>query len=43
MTDNESFLYGYITAALWSSLDEHDEPLDGTFDWGNLSPARPRQ
>ena len=33
----------YLTTALWSSLDDHDEPLDGQYDISDISERTVRQ
>ncbi len=36
---NSKFLESYIAAALWSSLDENDEPMDSKYSSSDLAPA----
>jgi hypothetical protein len=36
--EQEAFLNAYITAALWSSTDDHGEPLDDWHDADDLTP-----
>lgn len=36
--DNATFLRAYIVAALWSSTDEHGEPLDAVFSPDDVAP-----
>lgn len=35
--DARTFLNAYIAAALWSSTDDNDEPLDANYNAGDLS------
>ena len=35
--DFDSFLYAYIEAALWSSVDEDGEPIDDNYNIENMS------
>jgi len=37
--DDEDFTDGYITAALWSSTDDDDEPLDANYTEDDIDPA----
>lgn len=34
----DEFTRSYIETALWSSVDENGEPLDGLFDMGDIAP-----
>ena len=36
--DLDSFLAGYITCALWSSVNDDGEPLDGMYDETDIAP-----
>ncbi len=38
-TRNDRFLAGYISCALWSSMDDDDVPLDTNYGREDLSPA----
>jgi len=33
----ETFLQGYITAALWSSVDDTEDPMDSNYDASDIS------
>jgi hypothetical protein len=37
-TAPRNFIYGYLTAALWSSTDDEGEPLDAQFDTDDIAP-----
>lgn len=37
--DLEEFTRQYIVTALWSSLDDNDQPLDDQYDQSDLAPA----
>lgn len=37
MTKEDAFVRGYLEAALWTSLDENDHPLDVDFNIGDFS------
>ena len=30
--DNKAFLHGYLVAAIWTSVDDNDDPLDEIYD-----------
>ena len=34
----ENFVHGYLTCALWSSIDEHGEPLDAVYSVDDIAP-----
>lgn len=38
LSELDSFTRGYITTALWSSMDEAGKSLDETSDWSDLAP-----
>tara|TARA_R110000851_G_scaffold78774_1_gene173729 strand:+ start:864 stop:1235 length:372 start_codon:yes stop_codon:yes gene_type:complete len=33
---NKEFIKHYLVTALWSSIDTHDNPLDGNYDSSNI-------
>jgi len=41
--DMQDFVSGYIEAALWSSTDDNDEPIDSNYDESDISPESMEQ
>lgn len=39
----DDFTLGYITCALWSSMDDNGEPLDSRFSIGDIQPEALKQ
>lgn len=38
VVDRDVFTLAYVEAALWSSMDDNDEPLDKNYSWKDIAP-----
>ncbi len=37
MKSDDKFLQGYMECALWSSIDDHEQPMDANYDFEDIA------
>lgn len=37
MKSDDQFFRGYVECALWSSIDDHDQPMDSNYDYSDIA------